>query len=73
MGKTKKTLERKEQVYQLLACLEEKRRDSGNQMQAGVDGGQICATAVLVESLHSQEHAHQCTTALYLGCFQRMS
>lgn len=31
-GREKKKLERKEQIYQLLACLEEKRRDNGNQM-----------------------------------------
>lgn len=73
MGKTKKNLERKEQIYQLLACLEGKRRENGNQMQAGVDSGQLWATAVLVESLHSREHAHQCTAALCLGSFQRMS
>lgn len=53
-GRQKKTLERKEQIYHLLACLEEKRRDSGSQMQAGVDSGQLCATAVLVGSLHSR-------------------
>lgn len=36
MGKMK-PLERKEQIYQFLGSVEEKRKGSGNQMQAGVD------------------------------------
>lgn len=37
MGKTKKNLERKEKIYQILGSLGEKRKGNGNQMQAGVD------------------------------------
>lgn len=37
MGKTKKNLERKEKIDQILGSLGEKRKGNGNQMQAGVD------------------------------------
>lgn len=50
MGKTKKNLDGKEQIYQFLGSLEEKKKGQRKPDASRCRCGQLCATAVLVEA-----------------------
>lgn len=70
MGKRKKKVGKKGANLPIVSMSGGKEK---GQWKPDVDSGELCAIAVLVGSLHSHEHAQPCTTALCLGCFQRIS